>query len=174
MTVETREKAEYSGAALNTFILGLTHSQSVVDKILADAGVDKIDPEAWYDFKWAEDFFLRVQEVLGAAVVRACGKTMIESAEYPPEINSIETLLPGLSHWYAYHARGPNVGTITVEVEDDHSATLDWATGRFPCSFCIGILEGACARYGVIPLIEHGASGCRDDGASTCIYHMSW
>jgi len=99
---------------------------------------------------------------------------MIESATYPPEINSIETLLPAIGHWYALHARGPGVGTVACELQDAHSATAAWSTGRFPCSFCRGILEGACTRYGVRPLIEHGTSGCRDDGAKTCIYHVSW
>ncbi|MFO7566174.1 MAG: hypothetical protein R6X02_26245 [Enhygromyxa sp.] len=168
------QKREYSGEALNTFVLGLADSKSVIDKILADAGIEKIDPEAWYDFEWAEDFFRKAEQVLGGSVLYQCGKTMIESATYPPEINSVETLLPALGHWYALHARGPNVGTITCEIEDEHSATLDWATGRFPCSFCRGILEGACTRYGVKPLIEHGASGCKDRGDRTCIYHVSW
>jgi hypothetical protein len=172
--MSTDEKREYSGAAINTFVLGLGHSQSVVDKILADAGVDKIDPEAWYDIEWSADLFIKIEQMLGSAAVMECGKKMIESAEYPPEINSVETLLPALGHWYALHARGPNVGTITCEFEDDHSATLDWSTVRFPCSFCQGILEGACARYGVKPLIEHGTGSCRDKGGPTCIYHVSW
>jgi hypothetical protein len=168
------EKREYSGEALYTFVLGLTESKTVVDKILADAGVEQLDPAAWYDFTWAEDFFLAVQAVLGPHVVNQCGKTMIESANYPPEINSVETLLPALGAWYSFHARGPNVGSIICEMDDERSATLDWSTGRFPCMFCQGILEGACARYGVKPLIEHGAGGCRDTGAATCIYHVSW
>ena len=173
MSDEMDEK-KYSGAALNTFVLGLTESKSVVDKILADAGIEKIDPEAWYDFEWAENFFIKVQEVLGTAVVNQCGKTMIESASYPPEIHSVETLLPALGQWYSFHARGPGVGTIVCEMEDETSATIAWSTGRFPCSFCRGILEGACTRYGVKPLIEHGVGGCRDQGAPTCIYHVSW
>lgn len=170
----TDQKREYSGAALNTFVLGLGQSRGVIDKILADVGMSAIDPEAWYDFEQAERVLLRAREVLGPAVVGECGKTMIESAQYPPEINSVETLLPALGHWYALHARGPKVGTITCEFDDARSATLDWSTGRFPCAFCMGILEGACERYGVKPLIEHGTGGCRDEGAPTCIYRVSW
>lgn len=172
---DSSEKREYSGAALYPFMLGLGESRSVVDKILADAGVDAIDPEAWYDFTWAEEFYLAVQRALGPEVVNQCGKLMIESAHYPPEINSVETLLPAIGAWYSFHARGPNVGTIVCEMDaEDRSATLDWSTGRFPCLFCQGIVEGACTRYGVKPLIEHGAGGCRDQGAATCIYHVSW
>ena len=165
---------EYSGAAINTFVLGLAHSQSVIDKILADAGIDAIDPEGWYDYEWAADFFIEIERALGSAAVMECGRKMIESAVYPPEINSVETLLPAIDAWYRLHARGPDIGAILCEFEDRHSAVLDWSTGRFPCSFCIGILEGACARYGAKPLIEHGPGGCRDEGAPTCIYYVTW
>jgi len=59
MSDATQAQNTYSGEALYTFVLGLADSKSVVDKILADAGIDKIDPEAWYDFTWAEDFLSR-------------------------------------------------------------------------------------------------------------------
>ena len=36
----TEAKREYSGAALSSFILALGHSHGVVEKILADAGVE--------------------------------------------------------------------------------------------------------------------------------------
>lgn len=174
MSDNAQQKREYSGAAMYSFILGLGDSKSAANKILADMGVDTLDPESWYDFEWAEEFYLKARDVLGDAVVNQCGRTMIETAEYPPEINSIETLLLGFGQWYGFHSRGPNVGTIVCEMEDEHSATLDWSTGRFPCSYCLGILEGACTRYGVKPLIEHGPDGCRDNGASACIYYVSW
>ena len=73
-----------------------------------------------------------------------------------------------------YHAHGSNIGAIECELEDDHSATLNWSTVGFPCSFCIGILEGAAARYKVKPLIEHGTGSCRDTGGSHCVYYVSW
>lgn len=43
----TDEKREYSGAALSSLIIGLSDHQAIVDKLLADAGVGTIDPEAW-------------------------------------------------------------------------------------------------------------------------------
>lgn len=174
MSEQQQAKREYSGGALNTFVLGLKDSPAIVEKVLAEVGLERIDPEAWYDFEVAERVMLTAQKLAGQAVMRQIGKTMVESAEYPPEIDSVGTLLPALPHWYALHARGPDVGTITCEMEDEHSATLDWATGRFPCAFCMGILEGACTRFGVKPLIEHGAGSCKDHGDRTCIYHVSW
>jgi hypothetical protein len=44
---------EYYGAALNSFVLAFGESHPVVQKILADAGVERIEPERWYDYDWA-------------------------------------------------------------------------------------------------------------------------
>jgi hypothetical protein len=167
------EKNEYSGAALSSFVVALADSEAIVDKLLADAGIDRIDPEAWYDYDWAISFFRKIEKQIGRAALIKVGKSMIEAAPYPPEIDSVKALLSGLGHWFALNARGPSVGTITCEFEDDHTVVLDWSA-RGTCAIAIGILEGACARFGVKPLIEHGPDECKDTGGSTCIYRVSW
>ena len=167
------EKNEYSGSALRSFVLGLSGSAAIIQRLLEDAGVDAIDAQTWYDYDWAISIFYKIEAEVGRAALVEVGRKMIETASYPPEIDSVQTLLPALGHWFALNARGPDIGTISCTFEDEHSATLDWSA-RGPCSLCTGILEGACSRYGVKPLIEHGADGCRDKGADTCIYHVSW
>lgn len=167
------DKREYSGAALNSFVLALEHSHNIVHKLLADAGVDRIDPDRWYDYDWAVSIFYRIGEQVGRGALIEVGRKMIESAVYPPGIDNIHTLLMSLGAAFRLNARGPGVGDILCTLDDDHSATLDWAV-KGPCALCIGILEGSCRRYGIEPMIEHGAGGCRDEGASTCIYHVSW
>ena len=166
------EKREYSGAALYSFILAMGHSKEIIDKILADAGVDRIDPERWYEFDWAISIFYKIEAVIGRAALIEVGRKMIEAATYPPEIDSVETLLPTIGYWYALNAHGPDVGTISCTFTGENSATLDWSA-RGPCAIRKGILEGACLRYGVKPLIEHG-DGCMDHGAPTCMLHVSW
>ncbi|MCA9684968.1 MAG: hypothetical protein KC457_22490 [Myxococcales bacterium] len=170
---EQQQKNEYSGAALTSFIVALADSKGIVDKLLADAGVESIDPEAWYDYDWAVSFFYKIEAQLGKAAIASVGRSMIEAAVYPPEIDGVKALLASLGHWFALNARGPEVGTILCEFEDDHSAIID-NSARGPCSLNIGIIEAACARYGTVPLIEHGTEGCKDDGAPTCIYRVSW
>ena len=167
------EKNEYSGAALTSFIVALSQSQPTIDKLLADAGVDHIDPEAWYDYDWAVGFFFTIEKLLGKDATAKVGRSMIEAASYPPEIDNITALLSGLGYWFELNARGPDVGKITCEFEDEHTAFID-NSARGPCSLNVGIIEGACARYGITPLIEHGTGGCKDDGAPTCIYRVSW
>lgn len=169
----SEEKREYNGAALNSFILGLGHAHSIVQKILADIGVDRIDPDRWYDFEWASSVYYKIGAEVGRAALIEVGRKMIESAEFPPGIDGIHSLLMSLGDAYRLNARGPNIGEITCTIEDEHSATLVW-TPKFPCALGIGILEGSCSRYGAKALVEHGADGCIDDGGPSCTYHVSW
>lgn len=165
--------AEYSGAALNSFVLAFGESNSVVQKILVDAGVDQIDPERWYDYRWANSIYYRIGELVGRAAVIAVGRRMIEAAVFPPGIDSVQQVLSSLGAAFKLNTRGADVGDIFCTIEDDYSATIV-RTQRGLCPLNIGIIEGCCARHDVKPLIEHGAGGCQDDGAPTCTYHVSW
>ncbi len=166
------EKPEYYGAALNSFVLAFGETDAVVRKILADAGVDSIDPERWYDYDWASSIYYRIGEQVGRAAVMTVGHKMIEAAAFPPGLDSVQEVLMSLGAWFKLNARGP-VGDIFCTLEDEHSATIV-RTQKGLCALNIGIIEGCCARYGVKPLIEHGAGGCQDSGAPTCTYHVSW
>lgn len=166
-------KAEYYGAALNSFVLAFGESHAVVQKILVDAGIERIDPDRWYDYDWASSIFYRIGEQVGRAAVIAVGRKMIEAAVFPPGLDSVEKVLMSLGAAFKLNTRGADVGDILCTIEDEHSATIV-RTQRGLCAFNIGIIEGSCARHGVRPLIEHGAGGCQDDGAATCTYHVSW
>lgn len=167
------EQREYSGAALNSFILALGHAHEVVHKILSDAGVERIDPERWYEFDWARSIYHKIGAQVGRGALIEVGRRMIQTAEYPPGIDDIPTLLMSLDVAYHLNARGPDIGEIRCIIEEQHCATLVW-TPTFPCELNIGILEGSCARYGARALVEHGGGGCMNDGATSCTYHVSW
>jgi hypothetical protein len=167
------DKQEYSGAALNSFILGLGHSEIIIAKLLADAGVDRIDPTQWYDFDWASGLYFKIEAEVGRGALIDVGRKMIETADFPPGIDSIQTVLMSFDAAYRLNARGPGIGVITCTLEDEHSATIVF-TPRFPCALNLGIIEGSCSRYGARALIEHGADGCLDHGDASCTYYVSW
>ncbi|PRP91041.1 hypothetical protein ENSA5_58900 [Enhygromyxa salina] len=166
------DKREYNGAALNSFILALGHSKGVVNKLLAAVGVDRIDPERWYDFAWASALYYKIEAELGRVAVMKVGRKMVEAADFPPNIDGIQTLLMSLDHAYRLNARGAGVGEITCVLEGEDGAVLTF-TPRFPCALHMGIVEGSCSRYGEQALVEHG-EGCMDKGDSACTYHVSW
>lgn len=164
--------SEYNGAALNSFLLALGHSESLVQKVLRDAGVTSIDPGRWYDVKFAMDIYFAIYEQIGRGAVIAIGKKMIEAAPFPPGLDDVKSLLMGLDAAYRLNVRGTGLGEITCSFEDDHSAVLVWNT-LGPCPLNIGIIEGCCARVGATALVEHGAGRCMDEGGTSCTYLVS-
>lgn len=168
-------KREYSGAALNSVIVGLSDHKAVLDKLLADAGVRTIDPEAWYDYDWAFDLFDKIQAELGAAAMVKVGRSMVETAVYPPEVDAAEKILSGIGYWWQLNARGPGIGDMSCEWEDEHTAVIDSTVHRCQCTLTLGIIEGACTRYGITPLIEHAPGSCIQKKTGTrCVYRVSW
>ena len=164
---------QYNGAALNSFLLGLAQSQSLVQKILRDFGVESIDPNRWYDAVWAIPIYYAINEQIGRGAVIAVGKRMIETAPFPPGIDDVRSVLQSLDAAYKLNARGPDTGDITCEFEDECSAVLEWSTWG-PCALNIGIMQGCCSRFGAHALVEHAPGGCMDDGAASCVYRVSW
>jgi len=167
------DKPEYYGAALNSFVLAFGENNALVQKILGDAGVDRIDPTRWYDYEWASNIFYRIAQQVGPAAAANVGRKMIEAAVFPPGIDSVQAVLQCLGAAFKLNTRGPDVGDIFCTIEDEHSATIE-RTQKGSCAFNIGIIEGSVARYGARALVEHGAGGCQDRGDPTCIYHVSW
>jgi hypothetical protein len=164
---------EYNGAALYSFLLGLGHSPALVQKVLRDAGVDSIDPNRWYDINWAVGIYFAILEQIGPGAMIAVGRKMIETAPFPPGLEDVKSVLSSLDAAYRLNARGAEIGSITCSFDDDNTATLVWTT-LGPCPLNIGIMEGCCARVGAAALIEHGAGGCMDEGASACTYLVSF
>jgi hypothetical protein len=164
---------QYNGAALNSFLLSLGHSQPLVDKILRDAGVDRIDPDRWYDAVWAIRIYYAIGEQIGRSALISVGKRMIETAPFPPGIDDVRSVLLSLDAAYKLNVRGQHTGSITCEFVDDSDAILEWDTWG-PCALNIGIIEGCCSRFGAHALVEHGAGGCMDRGDRSCTYRVGW
>lgn len=164
---------EYHGAALHSFFLALGHSESLVAKVLRDCGVDRIDPDKWYDQKLALAIYKAIGDQIGRNALIAVGKRMIETAPFPPGLDDVETILGSLDAAYRMNVRGPDLGQIEVTFDDENSATIHWSTPG-PCALNIGIIEGCCSRAGKRALVEHGATGCMDKGAPSCIYRVSF
>ncbi len=166
-------EGRYSGAALNSFLLGLGHSEALVKKVLTDAGVDSIDPERWYEINWAIGIYFSIAEKIGRGAIIEVGKKMIEAAAWPPGVDKdIKSLLGSLDTAYRMAAEGPNIGEIRCEFHDDESATLVW-TSMGPCALNIGIMQGCCSKLGIQAVVEHAPGECMDDGGSSCTYFLS-
>jgi hypothetical protein len=166
-------EGEYYGSALSSFMLALGHSQALIEKILHSNGVERIDPERWYELNWSAAFYTSIAKQVGSRAVTAVGMSIIETAPFPPDLKDVRDVLANLDAAYHMNARGPATGSILTSFDDERSATIVW-TAPGPCALNVGIIHGCCNRFGARALIEHGATGCMERGASSCTYLVTW
>lgn len=164
---------QYSGAALHSFILGLGHSEALVQRILGQHRLVTIDPSNWYDLNIARSIYTMVAEQVGARSLKSVGQKMIEAAPFPPEVKDVRSVLSALNSAYQMNVRGPNIGKISCEFGEGSEATVVFTT-PFPCALNIGIIQGCCEKFGARALIEHAPGGCMDRGAAGCAYRVGW
>jgi hypothetical protein len=164
---------QYHGAALQSFIRGLGHSQQIIDQILRDNGLHRIEPDQWYDLNTARAIYMAIAKQVGDRSLHAVGLKMIESAPFPPQIDDVASVLASLGAAYHMNVRGSNIGDISATFVDERSAVVVCST-PFPCALERGIVQGCCKKFGATALIEHGDEGCRDQGAPACSYRVTW
>jgi hypothetical protein len=168
-----RLEGEYHGAALRAVILGLADAEQLVKMILREHGLESIEPDRWYDLSTARSIYQAVARRIGSRSLKAIGLKMVETAVFPPDLKDVRSVLAGLDAAYHMNVKGHDIGGIACEFSAARSATITYST-LTPCALCLGIIEGCCRKYGARPLIDHGATGCRDRGDPSCIYRLSW
>ena len=169
-----RYDGEYSGAALHSFMMGVGQSPTTIARILEPYGLKAIDPEIWYDLELARKIYYDIERVVGSSTLFNVGNQMIQTAPFPPFINSVPTVLERLNGAYTMNVRGPKIGEIITELDEDNDAAVVIFSTPFPCHLEQGIVVGCCRKFDGQPLLEHGADGCRDKGDPACTYHISW
>jgi len=173
MTQLQHFEGQYSGAALSSFVLGLGHSEALVQRILEQHKLTSVDPDQWYDLNTARSIYITVAEQVGARSIKAVGQKMIEAAPFPPEVKDVRSVLAALDAAYRMNVRGPNIGQITSEFGEGNEAFITFTT-PFPCALNVGIIQGCCEKFGARPLIEHAPGECIDRGGKKCGYRVSW
>src|SRR5690606_2638467 len=123
----------YLGAALRSFVRGLSQSEAIVNQILLNHGLKEIDEKQWYDLNTARSIYYTVGKQVGERSLHAVGLQMISTAQFPPGIDDIKSVLKSLDAAYKMNCQGAEIGAITCDFEDDHSAMVVFAT-PFPCA----------------------------------------
>ena len=168
--------SEYSGQALQAFVLGLP-SDELRRNILQQFGLTAIEAEQWYPMETARGIFYAVRDKVGDAAMFHVGKQMIEiSLYYGPDPQTAEESMLSLVPGFEYNVRNIDVSQEYVQVElheGEDAATVTYHT-RWPCSFLQGVIAGCIVFTGGLPLIEHVAGGCMDSGAKQCRYSVRW
>ena len=165
---------EVSGASIETVldeVMSVFRAQ--IRDSLAQKGISEVSANDWYP----ADTFAAVLDVVerdaGASTVNKLGAAMTESMEWHGSPGSPEEAFAMLSDGLYTCHRG-QVGDYETAVEADGQVTVD-ADTPYPCEFDKGVLKRTAKEFGAeFPNVEEVGDGCRDEGANTCVYRISW
>jgi hypothetical protein len=160
-----------------TTILSTIEGSAIKDltkKILAEVGLPaNPEPDQWYpQQKWL-DVLKKIQDKYGAANLKMIGKKIPETANFPPQINSIETGLESIGVAHRMNHRGGEIGYYRFEKTSENEGFVE-ANNPYPCDFNMGIVIGMAKRFVPTAFVSHEAGSCRKAGGAVCRYHIHW
>lgn len=146
------------------------------ERILADAGIQEVDPAAWYPLDTWVSVLRTIEKQIGPKTLERAGRKIAEHAEIPPGVDSFEKLLAGFGIAYGMNNRGPGAGSISCRVLGDRHAQIQFNT-PYPCEFERGVVQGffSVFRDSSARLLEmEHTEECRDAGGASCSYALTW
>ncbi len=147
-------------------------SDKLATKFIVKAVGEDIDPTKFYP---ARAFLQALRDIgtkMSPTVLKKVGAMIIESAKWPPGVDSFEDGLQSISVAYKMNHR-PNdvnvIGDYIYEKKDDKSWTLT-CTNPYPCDFDEGIIKGVAKAFNAHVNVKHAVGDCRKNGNRKCVY----
>jgi hypothetical protein len=171
-------RVEVMGAAVLSIVGGMDVVRPRALQILEESGIAPLDAARWYPQQRVLNVFKAVFETVGPQTVRAIGRKIPETAEFPPELDSLEMALRSIDVAYRMNHRGAeHMGSYRYEQLGARHAQLA-CHNPYPCDMDMGLIEGVAMRFrpkdsgGVT--VEHLPGKCRSNGDLSCTYSVKW
>ncbi|MHA1521897.1 MAG: hypothetical protein ACTSVZ_12210 [Promethearchaeota archaeon] len=160
-----------NGQTINSIKKALL-SEKLASKFIIEAVGEEVKDDEYYP----ADGFLRalnsIGEKMNVVILKKVGTKIMESAQWPPGVDSLESALKSISVAYKMNHR-PNdtaiIGDYIYNKLSDEACTIT-ATNPYPCDFDEGIVEGVAKSFETNIFIEHVEGSCRKNGDSKCVY----
>lgn len=141
--------SEIIGATMQNFFVS-QHTQPfdhVVREILNVYGIDKFNEDEWYPVELALELFKAIEMRTNKQNLVALGVAYVDTALFPPEVNSIESGLTLLANTYDINCRNvaKDEGYTTKIIDTDHIQVEDY--NPFPHDVVYGFIWGLCRRF---------------------------
>ena len=166
---------EVNGTTVMSIIAGMGE---VASPILIAHGFDNVQRDAWYSQQaWLDTFREIARMATRSCDLVSIGMEIPRNANFPPGIDSIESALKSIDVAYHMNHRGGEIGHYAALVISDRQVDLV-CQNPYPCEFDYGIIYGMAARFcpkGAHVQIRHDDDAlCRQKGAESCTYHVTW
>jgi len=141
--------AEVIGVAMHNFFVSINKHQfeEIVQVKLSNAGIDRIDDDAWYSHQLVLDIFKQIQSDTLSQNLVALGMGYVETALFPPEVDNIQSGLILLADTYHLNIRNAPAeeGYQAEVISDKHIRIAD--KNPFPHDTVYGFIWGICKRF---------------------------
>jgi hypothetical protein len=191
MFVAKTANAEVNGETVYSIIDGMGAFKSKALEILAKNGIKDPKPGMWFSQQSWLNAFKEIATVLGPNTLFTIGQKIPENAQFPPQINSVDSALGAID--VAFHmnhringkvlfdpATGKmqeGIGHYQFEKVNPKEAKMT-CPNSYPCDFDRGIIEGMAKRFkpvgSFVQVIHNDSAPCRKKGAESCEYRVKW
>lgn len=168
------ERVEARGQTILSFVDAFPPAlQGRAESILADNGIEDLDPEAWYPQEAWLASFEEIEEEIGTNTLKKIGKAIPKNAEWPPGVDTVVGGLESIDEAYHMNHRGGEIGYYEAETLDDGTVEV-CCHNPYPCAFDQGILDGVVREFANKHVsITEVSDDCRSNGGDECVYRVS-
>jgi hypothetical protein len=180
---------EVNGQTVLSVVKGAGSAGWLVEKMLADQGIVDPQPGEWYSQQAWLDAFRTISDKVGVLTLHKIGASIPESADWPPDVTGIHEAMASIDIAYHLNHRRHGVALIELATRTMHEGIGHYTYSRageteglmecddpYPCDFDRGIIEATAGTFKppeATVRVLHG-SGCRKQGAPSCVYHIMW
>ena len=181
--------AEVNGPTIMSVLKGMPGYEQKALGILEKEGIVNLTEDGWYSQQAWLNAFKQIAEKIGSGTIRTIGTKIVESAQWPPHVNSLETALGSIDVAYHMNHRisgnvlfnpetgkmSEGIGHYTSEKISDNEFRIS-CENPYPCDFDKGLLKGVVERFKPagkrVEFLENVKSGCRNQSAHKCTYYI--
>ncbi|MEW5919640.1 MAG: hypothetical protein AB1796_01565 [Bacillota bacterium] len=167
-----------NGETVLSVVAGMGGFKNQALKILAGKGIIDPQPGKWYSQQAWLDSFKEIADSIGQKVLFEIGKKIPENAQWPPEIDAIEKALASIDVAYHMNHKGGEIGHYNYKQTGEKSGAMV-CQNPYPCEFDRGIVTSVARKFkpasSTIVTVKHDdAAPCRNKGADSCTYYITW
>jgi hypothetical protein len=170
-------KVEVNGETVLSVVDGLGTFKATALKWLKDCGIDTPKPGMWYSQQSWLNCFKLISEKLGPASLKKIGEAIPRNAQWPPQVNSIETALSSIDIAYRMNHRKGNIGNYKFTLTSPDSGIMV-CDNPYPDHFDLGIIESAANKFkkaGQVVFVKiDDSKPTRTKGAESTTFNVTW
>ena len=182
---------EVNGQTILSVLAGMAGFEATAKTILSQNDINNPEPDKWYSQQAWLNAFKEISEKIGEKTLVNIGMMIPEKAQWPPNVNSLETAFASIDIAYHMNHRlngvplfNPETGKIqegighyAYQKTGDNEITMI-CENPYPCAFDKGIIKSVANKFkplgAKLDFKEGVAGGCRSKAANKCTYIISW